>query len=57
MNKKKKFSNKIIKKKKSGDFIRRGLVGSVLAYWMKSQGSNSRPDIKNKSISSAVSSQ
>ena len=27
---------------------RRGLVGSVLGYWMKSQGSSQRPDIKTK---------
>ena len=27
---------------------RRGLVGSVLAYYTKSQGSSLRPDIKTK---------
>ena len=36
-----------------------GLVGSVLAYWTRSQCSSPRPDIKtkSKSISSAISSQ
>ena len=34
---------RIVKKPRS-----RGLVGSVLAYWTKSQGSSPRPDIKTK---------
>ena len=30
------------------EWSRRGLVGSVLAYWTKIQGSFPRPDIKTK---------